>query len=62
MKKKDPKTGEVTKGPMEYFCYAGNLNTFFAFKLENDRIKFQIHRSLWNEHEFKEKKICSKKL
>lgn len=56
----DSKTGAVTKGPMEYFCYAGNLNTFFAFKLENDRIKFQIHRSLWNEHEFKEKKYVVK--
>ena len=31
--------GKVTKkGPMEYFCYTQNLQTFFSFKLYDNNI------------------------
>lgn len=57
--KKDPKTGkiEIISGPMEYFCFTQNLQSFLAFKLENDKIRFQLHQHLWKEYEFSEKKF-----
>ena len=44
-------------GPMQYFCYIRNLQTFLAFKLEDNRIRFQLHEDLWNEYEFHDKKF-----
>ena len=57
--KKNEQSGkmETIPGPMQYFCYTRNLETFLAFKLENDRIQFQLHKNLWNLHEYKDKKF-----
>ena len=44
-------------GPMQYFCYTNNLRSFLAFKLENDRIMFQLHEDLWNLNEYNGKKF-----
>ena len=55
--KKDPKTNEIIKGPMEYFCLGRNLNSFLAFILENDRIRFQLNKDLWKESEYNGKKF-----
>ena len=47
------KSGQILdergKGPMQYFCYIQNLRSFLAFKLEDNRIKFQLHYNLWKE-------------
>ena len=54
----DKESGKVTKeGPMEYFCYTNNLQSFLAFKLENERIRFQLHENLWSLHEYNGKKF-----
>lgn len=57
--KKNEQTGkmETIPGPMQYFCYTNNLETFLAFKLENDKIRFQLHQDLLNEKEYGEKKF-----
>ena len=55
--KKDPNTNEIKKGPMEYFCLGRNLNSFLAFILENDRIRFQLNKDLWKESEHNGEKI-----
>ena len=48
---------EKAKGPMGYFCYTQNLRSFLAFKLENDRIIFQLHYDLWKEHNYDGRKF-----
>ena len=37
------------KKDMTNFCGINNLKTFLAFKLENDKIVFQLHKNLWEE-------------
>lgn len=38
-----------TKTDMSNFCNINNLKTFLAFKLENDKLVFQLHKNLWVE-------------
>ncbi len=55
--KKNESSGkmETIHGPMYYFCLVGNLKTFLAFKLEDNKIRFQIHKDLWERNEYEGK-------
>ena len=48
---------ETIPGPMRYFCYIRNLETFLAFKLEGECIRFQLHQDLWKENVYKSKRF-----
>ena len=50
-KNEESKKDETIPGPMEFFCKARNMQRFLVFKLENNQIRFQLHKDLWKEHE-----------